>query len=133
VSAPYAGGCLCGQVRWRSAGEPINVRICHCTLCQRATGGPFFARALFRADDFESTGELTTWPTSQRLQRRACARCGTPMFAVPNDAPPRISVSLATLDDPDALAPECHIFVGAKRSWIALDDGLPQYEERPPG
>lgn len=128
----YQGGCLCGQVRWRATGEPINVRICHCTLCQRATGGPFFARALFPADDFAWTGDTTSWPTSERIQRRSCARCGTPMFSVPNDAPPRIGVSLATLDNPDALAPECHIFVGTKRAWIALADGLPQYEERPP-
>jgi hypothetical protein len=128
----YEGGCLCGQVRWRAAGEPINVRICHCSLCQRATGGPFFARALFRAEDFSWIGETTSWPTSERIERRSCARCGVPMFSVPNDPPGRIGVSLATLDHPDALAPECHIFVGTKRAWIALDDGVPQYEERPP-
>ena len=128
----YAGACLCGQVRWRAAGDPLNVRICHCTLCQRATGGPFFARALFRAEDFSWSGELTGWPTSERLERRSCARCGTPMFSVPDDPPARIGVSLATLDDPDALAPECHIFVSTKRAWIALDDGLPQHAERPP-
>lgn len=127
----YAGGCLCGQVRWRARGEPVNVRICHCRLCQRWTGAPFFARALFRREDIDWTGETTAWPTSERIVRRSCARCGTPMLSEPNDEPPRLGVSLATLDDPDALVPECHIFVASKRAWIRLDDGLPQYAERP--
>lgn len=40
MSAPYAGGCLCGQVRWRA---------------------PDFARALFRAADVTRTGQTTRW------------------------------------------------------------------------
>ena len=132
MTAPYAGGCLCGHVRWRAAAEPANVRICHCRLCQKAVGGPFFARAVFRTEDFAWDGETTGWRSSARVERRSCARCGTPMFSVPADPPARIGVSLATFDDPDGLAPESHIFVSTKRAWIALDDGLPQYAERPP-
>lgn len=125
----YEGGCLCGQVRWRATAEPANVRICHCRLCQKATGGPFFARAIFLAGDFERTGETTAWPTSPRIDRLSCARCGAPMFALPKDPPARIGVSLAILDAPDALRPDCHIWTSAKRAWITIDDGLPQHAE----
>jgi hypothetical protein len=125
----YAGGCLCGQVRWRASARPANVRICHCRLCQRATGGAYFARAVFPAEAFDWTGEVTRWPSSQRIERLSCARCGTPMFAVPNDPPARVGVSLATLDEPDALRPECHIWTSARRAWASLEDGLPQYSE----
>ena len=126
--APYAGGCQCGQVRWRARAEPINVRLCHCRNCQRATGGPFFARALFHDEDVERLGEVTRWASSQRLHRLACARCGTPVFAEPQDGP-WIAVSLATLDDPGALAPGSHIWVSEKLAWTLIDDGLPQYPQ----
>jgi len=125
----YEGGCLCGQVRWRATAEPANVRVCHCRLCQRATGGPFFARAIFPLAAFERTGETTAWPSSPRLERLSCARCGTPMFAAPKDPPARIAVSLATCDDRHALTPECHIWVSEKVAWLALEDGLPRHEQ----
>lgn len=123
------GGCLCGQVRWRASAAPANVRVCHCRLCQRATGGAFFARAIFRIEDLEHSGETTSWPSSSRIDRHACARCGTPMFAAPRDPPARIGVSISTCDDPGAIRPECHIWVAAKAPWLVIVDGLPQFNE----
>jgi len=131
VTAPYEGGCLCGQVRWRASAEPANVRVCHCRNCQRATGGPFFARAVFLAEAIERRGETLRWPTSPRVDRLSCARCGTPVFSEPKDAPARIGVALATLDDPVALTPDMHIWVSAKLPWTVIDDGLPQFAEGP--
>jgi hypothetical protein len=128
LSAPYAGGCLCGQVRWEAAAEPINVRLCHCRNCQRATGGPYFARALFMDDDVVRAGATTRWASSQRLHRLSCARCGTPVFAEPQDGP-WIAVSITTLDDPSTLQPGSHIWVSAKLPWVRLDDGVPQFRE----
>ncbi len=125
----YAGGCLCGQVRWAATAAPANVRVCHCRLCQKATGGPFFARAIFRANDISWSGNTTSWPSSPRIDRLSCARCGTPMFARPGDAPARLGVSLATLDDRNAIRPAVHIWVSEKLDWLMLDDGLPQYRE----
>ncbi|MFL5297767.1 MAG: GFA family protein [Phenylobacterium sp.] len=128
MSPPYAGGCLCGQVRWRATAEPINVRLCHCRNCQRATGGPYFARALFNDADVEWTGETTRWASSPRLHRLSCARCGVPMFADVQDGP-YFAVSLTTSDDPAALAPGSHIWVSEKLAWVRIDDGLPQFPQ----
>jgi hypothetical protein len=127
VSAPYAGGCQCGQVRWRASAEPENVRLCHCRNCQLATGGAFFARILFPADAVARSGETTAWASSHRLVRRSCAHCGTPMFADPNDAP-FVAVALSTLDDPTQLAPGSHIWISEKLAWDLIADDLPQYE-----
>jgi hypothetical protein len=126
---PYEGGCQCGQVRWRATAAPLNVRVCHCRLCQQATGGPFFARAMFALDAFSRTGEVTSWPTSPRLMRHSCARCGTPLFATPNDPPPRIAVAITTCDDRHALTPDAHIWTAEKVDWVCLGDGRPQFAE----
>jgi len=131
MTAPYEGGCLCGQVRYRAEAEPANVRVCHCRNCQRAVGGPFFARAVFLADAIVRTGETTRWPTSPRIDRLSCARCGTPVFAQPKDPPARLSVALSTLDEPDRLRPDMHIWVSEKRGWISIDDGLPRFDRGP--
>ena len=122
------GGCLCGQVRWKASAEPINVRLCHCRNCQRATGGPYFARALFDDADVERSGETTRWASSERLHRLSCSRCGTPVFAEPQDGP-WIAVSLTTLDDPMALAPGSHIWVCAMLPWTVVEVGLPLLPE----
>ena len=127
--ALYQGGCLCGPVRWRATAEPSNVRVCHCRLCQQATGGPFFARAIFLAEMIAWVGETTCWPTSPRIDRLSCARCGTPMFARPTDPPSRLGVSLATLDEPASLAPTMHIWVSRKLPWVSLEDGLPRHDD----
>jgi hypothetical protein len=126
MTALHEGGCLCGQVRWRAGAEAANVRICHCRLCQRWTGGPFFARAIFLASDFAWSGETTSWPSSPRIDRRSCARCGTPMFACPKDPPLRVGVSIVTCDDRHALRPTVHIWTDEKVDWLAIDDGLPR-------
>jgi hypothetical protein len=128
----FTGGCFCGQVRYTASAPPANIRICHCRLCQRAVGAPFLARAVFLKDNIERAGETTRWASSARVDRLSCARCGTPVFAEPKDDPPRLSVALATLDEPNALAPECHIWVSSKLAWVSLDDDLPQFPERAP-
>lgn len=126
------GGCLCGQVRYAATGAPANVRACHCSLCRRAASAPFFARAIFPKAAVTRSGETLDYRSSARLVRRSCARCGTLVFCDPDDAPDRVAISLATLDDPDALAPDMHIFTATKLAWLQLDGGLPQYPERPP-
>lgn len=124
----YSGGCLCGQVRWRADAEPINVRLCHCRSCQKATGGPYFARALFDAAAVERSGAVTRWASSARLHRLSCSRCGTPVIAEAQDVP-RVAVALATLDDPDALRPGSHIWTSERRGWAAIDESLPQFPQ----
>lgn len=133
MAETYTGGCFCGAVRFAVTGTPLNVRICHCRICQKTTGGPFFARAMFDRAGFEVTGELGRIPSSHRMQRAHCLHCGTPLFAEPLDTPTEVSINLVTLDKPDALKPQVHVWTSSKLSWLVLADGLPQHPEGAPG
>ncbi len=126
------GGCLCGAVRYRTTGEPINVRVCHCRSCQKAMGAPFFARALFDQAALTVTGPTARYPTSDRLDRVFCPSCGTRLFAWRRNGT-AAGVALATFDDRNAFVPTEHIWVSDKIAWVPLGDDLPQYPEGPPG
>ena len=126
------GGCLSGGLRFAARGNPTNVRICHCRLCQRAMGSPFFARALYPIKHVTVTGASARYHSSPELARVFCPTCGTRVMAERASAS-RVAVGLASFDDPNALAPECHTFVASKLAWVRLNDDLPQYPEWPPG
>ena len=104
------GGCLCGAVRFKTDGEPLNVRICHCRNCQKAMGSPFFARALFDQRALTVEGDTGHYPSSAALDRMFCKQCGTRLFSRRTDGT-AVGVALATLDDPNAIGPTEHLWV----------------------
>jgi hypothetical protein len=126
------GGCLCGAVRFKCEGEPLNVRICHCRNCQKAMGSPFFARALFEQSALTIEGETARYPTSEQLDRVFCPKCGTRLFSWRKVGATRAGVALAAFDDRNAFAPTAHMWVTEKLDWVRLDDGLPCYPETAP-
>jgi hypothetical protein len=125
------GGCLCGAVRFKAEGEPLNVRICHCRTCQKAMGSPFFARAVFDQRVLTVQGETAHYPSSAMVDRVFCKTCGTRLFTW-RKSPAVAGVALAAFDDRNAFAPTEHICVSDKVDWVSLDDGLPQYPELVP-
>jgi hypothetical protein len=120
------GGCLCGAVRFKAEGEPINVRICHCRNCQKAMGSPFFARALFDQRALAVEGETARYASSETLDRVFCKACGTRLFSWRRNGT-AAGIALAVFDDRNAFTPTEHIWVSEKVSWVKLDDDLPQY------
>ena len=125
------GGCLCGAVRFRTEGEPLNVRICHCRTCQKAMGSPFYARAMFEPRALTIEGETAFYPSSTAIERVFCKACGTTLFSRRTNGT-AVGIALATFDDRNAFAPTEHIWVSEKIDWVRLEDGLMQYQETVP-
>ncbi|MBM0206110.1 GFA family protein [Micromonospora sp. STR1s_5] len=127
----YEGGCLCGAVRYVAEGEPLNQRICHCRLCQRAIGAAFNARLLFAGKSVTLRGWFKTFNSSPDLQRGFCGRCGTTVFSA-RESTKVIGITAASLDEPERFRPTMHFWTSSKQPWVNLDDGLPHYPEGPP-
>jgi hypothetical protein len=127
----YPGGCLCGAVRYLVTGTPVNERICHCRLCQKALGASFNARMLFKADEVAVEGPLAYVNSSEGLKRGFCPQCGSTLFSR-RDSAGVMGVTVGSLDDPSVFKPQIHIFVASKQPWVTIDDGLPQYDGMPP-
>jgi len=114
------GGCQCGAVRYRLAKAPSRANVCHCRMCQKASGAPFMAFAALNQADLDWTrGAPKTFASSAVAERGFCAECGTPLSYHAFEGE-WISVTIASLDDPSAIAPTAQFVVEAKYPW--LDD-----------
>jgi hypothetical protein len=120
------GGCTCRQVRYRLSGTPLIVHACHCRWCQRETGTAFALNALFEADcvtHLAGEPDLVVTPSlsgkSQRIAR--CPACRVAVWSNYPQAGPAVRfVRVGTLDEPDRLPPDIHIFTSSKQPWLTL-------------
>jgi hypothetical protein len=127
-SLAVEGGCLCGQVRYRASGSRRGITICHCATCRRASGAPIVAWCGFVPEGFSFTrGAPTIYRSSATAERGFCSRCGTQLTYRRLDDPGFVDVTIASLDDPEAIPPQDHTWVQSRLSWIVLGDGLPVY------
>jgi hypothetical protein len=136
---PLEGGCDCGQVRYRMETAPLFVHCCHCRWCQRESGASFALNAMIEADRVTLLGaapELVATPShSGRGQQIArCPTCRIAVWSHYSNAGPVISfVRVGTLDEPDLVAPDIHIFTASKQPWVLLPldvPAMPEYYER---
>jgi hypothetical protein len=126
----YAGGCLCGAVRYEARGEVTNLCFCHCSSCRRATGAPMVPWGTFAAPNLSILrGRLAQYRSSPKVTRGFCAQCGTSLSYRHDDRGGEIDVTLSSLDDAGALAPQVHIWVEDKLPWVAIADGRAQFAQ----
>ncbi|HEY2274419.1 MAG TPA: GFA family protein [Steroidobacteraceae bacterium] len=127
--AVYAGGCLCGSVRYEITGSVRNPCFCHCASCRRATGAPMVPWGTFARDAVRVTrGRLSEYRSSAQVWRGFCARCGTSLTYRHEARAVEIDVTLATLDDPTRFAPLMHVWVKDQLPWAPIGDSLPRHE-----
>ncbi|WP_075221522.1 GFA family protein [Acuticoccus yangtzensis] len=124
------GRCNCGAVTFSVAAEPEAVGLCHCTTCQRETGGPFMAYMVVGLAALTVTGTTASWRETTD-HRHFCPRCGTPLFAT-MDGDPDAEVRLGALDDASGLIPTFELWVDRRAAWLAPLPGAEQYERNRP-
>jgi hypothetical protein len=136
---PIEGGCDCGASRYRMETAPLVVHCCHCRWCQRESGSSFALNAMIESDRITTLGtkpEFVNTPSlSGRGQKIArCQTCRVALWSHYSAAGPVVTfVRVGTLDNPDALPPDIHIFTESKQPWIVLGPdvrAVPAYYDR---
>jgi hypothetical protein len=128
---PLEGGCDCRRIRFRMETAPLFVHCCHCRWCQRETGSAFALNAMIETERLTLLGdapELVDTPSaSGRGQLIArCPTCRVAVWSHYGGAGRAVAfVRVGTLDDPDALPPDIHIFTASKQPWVVLPPGAP--------
>ena len=126
----WAGGCLCGAIRYSFEGDPLWACHCHCEICRRQTGAAFATFVGFPLNNITwIKGEPSQYQFSDGCQRGFCSECGSTL-TFRRDA--ELSVSVGSLDHPEWVTPEFHMMTEKQLPWIKLEDGLPCHLRFPP-
>jgi hypothetical protein len=131
----HEGGCTCREVRYRVTSKPLFVHCCHCRWCQRETGTAFALNAMIEADRVELlAGQPEMVPTpsesgkGQKIWR--CPKCRIAVWSNYGGAGDAVRfVRVGTLDNPDVMPPDIHIFTQSKQPWVVLPEGTPSVPE----
>jgi len=126
---------MCGAIRYRVAEEPLTLYACHCTDCQRHTGGSFALSMIVRRDalailrgepvPYESTAEGRT------RRGRFCAACATRLWGEPSRLPQIRVLRPGTLDDTSWIVPVAHIWTRSRQPWVRLPEDAVAFDTQP--
>ena len=119
------GGCSCGRIRYTARVDNDDAYLCHCRMCQRATGGVSIAFKNVKKADVAWEHEPDWYAASPIARRPYCRECGTPLgFAFPDSEV--MDLTVGSFDDPSRFVPRRH--AGSEsmhRAWLNTE-GLPE-------
>jgi hypothetical protein len=116
------GGCLCGAVRYKINGEPVVTAVCHCTHCQRQSGGMFSTNLVVPEPAYEQMGETKVYEdwgdSGQAVLRHFCGACGSPILSRAATVPGMALVKAGTLDDMSGIMPAIEVYCDHAAAWV---------------
>ena len=132
---PVEGGCDCRYVRYRVTSAPMVVHCCHCRWCQRESGTAFALNAMYESDRVEHIAgepEVIDTPSAscagQKIAR--CPKCRVALWShYAGSGPVTRFVRVGTLDNPDLMPPDVHIFTSTRQQWVVIPDGARAFPE----
>ncbi len=113
------GGCQCGRVRYAVEIDDDAAYLCHCRMCQRATGGVSIAfKGVAKSAVTWTTIEPERYASSPFAKRGFCAACGTPLTYEGDDAA-TMDLTVGSFDDPSRFVPDSHSGVESRHAaWL---------------
>ena len=127
------GGCLCGGVRSEAHGTPSLTVICHCRMCQRASGAPFMGLLFMPSDAVRVIkGYPRVYHSSPTSDRHFCPACGSPLFFIRHTRS-LCAITVGSLDNPHTFTPTMHVCMESAMEWLDIRDDAPRYSAKPEG
>jgi len=125
------GGCGCGAVRFELTAPPVAAGYCHCTRCQRRTGGAWSLQARAAPGSFAITqgaDAIGSWQPEGGFAKEFCARCGSSLWSRSPDDPDVVSVRFGVMDDDPGIRPTYRMYLDSAAPFEPVpDDGLARY------
>ena len=128
------GGCACGRIRYSARIEGDDAYLCHCRMCQRATGSISIAFKNVNAAELSWEHEPDWYESSTIAARPFCSRCGTSLGFAYKDGTDKMDLTVASFDDPSRFRPVSHFGVESAHRARIDTNGLPEHrcEDYPP-
>jgi hypothetical protein len=122
---------MCGAVRYELASPPKYAGYCHCTRCQRRTGGAASLSARVVPGSFRITsGEdlVGVYSPPDGWEKAFCSSCGSALYSRNPEEPDEIGVRMGTFDADPGVRPSYRQFVANAAAWEPIpDDGVPRH------
>ena len=135
MSSNYSGKCLCGEVRYSAASDPVFSGNCHCKDCQRSSGGPYTPAMVFSKEAVTIVGEVKYFKSKadsgKLIERGFCPNCGSQLFSKFEGMPGMIGIRAGTLDDAANFHPALDFFVSSAQPWDHMNPELPKKQRSP--
>lgn len=126
MAEKVTGGCACGNIRFETSIDNDDAYLCHCRMCQRATGSLSIAFKQVRIADVRWETEPDWFESSPIAARPYCARCGTSLGFRFREGADAMDLTVASFDDPSRFRPTHHFGAEAiHRAWLNTE-GLPE-------
>ena len=127
MSEAVTGGCMCGKIRYSVEIEDDDAYLCHCRMCQRASGNVSLAMKSVKKAGVRWEREPDYYVSSPIARRGFCSTCGTSLtFEFSDEESENMDLIVGTFDDPSRFRPLHHF--GAEsihRAWLNTE-GLPE-------
>jgi hypothetical protein len=128
------GRCQCGEIRYKSEGEPLGLYVCHCRECQKQSASAFGITLEVLRNGFQVTeGGVHYWSRStdsgRRLKCAFCPTCGSRLWHETEPATDTLSIKGGSLDEPIDISKAIHVWVTRKLPGIIIPDDAEQFPE----
>jgi len=131
----YAGGCLCGALRYEADGEPLYMGHCYCDDCRKASGSGFIPFMGFPGNAVRFSGEARQFRSKAArggdAVRNSCPVCSSLVFGGEIGKTDSFTIYAGSLDDPTHFKPTIAIFNRDRPDWVPLPEGLKVFEAMP--